>query len=332
MDGSNPDFDQTTTNGSTGPPANAPGPGPAQTVPPPRPFFEKVFFGHGGLRSGWRILIFLIVVVACLYAIQSIALRQPGNALSYGFDPLVLLRGEGIPLAAVLIAAWIMSKIERRTFADFGLSFRHVAVAKFWLGAFWGWLALTALLLSIRFLHGFSFGSLAIHGQTAVRFAIFWAPAFMVVGLFEEFGFRGYLLSTLARGIGFWPAAVILSVIFGAVHLHNGGEDWVGGLAAGLIGFFFCFTLRRFGTLWFAVGFHAAWDYAESFVYSVPDSGIAAKGHLMNSSFHGPNWLTGGSVGPEASLLVFAVIAVAFMVFDRAHRHAEFPLHSPRVP
>mgnify|MGYP001205415803 CR=1 FL=1 len=334
MDDANPDFDQTPTNGSNGPSANAPGPGPAQAVPPPRPFVEKVFFGYDGLRSGWRILIFLAVAAICILAFGgmfAILLHKRRIGQTQNFSPATLILGEGIPLAGVLIAAWIMSKIERRTFADFGLSFRHFAGAKFLLGAFWGWLALTALLLGIRVLHGFAFGSLALHGPAAARYAIFWAAAFMIVGLFEEFGVRGYLLSTLTEGIGFWPAAIMLSIIFGAGHLHNPGEDWVGGLAAGLIGFFFCFTLRRLGTLWFAVGFHAAWDYAESFIYSVPNSGIAAQGHLMNSSFHGPSWLTGGRVGPEGSLLVFAVIGVAFILFDRVHRHAEFPLHLPRA-
>ncbi|HUY13051.1 MAG TPA: type II CAAX endopeptidase family protein [Terriglobia bacterium] len=334
MDDANPDFDQTTTSGPTGTSANVPGPGPTQTVPPARPFVEKIFFGHDGLRSGWRMLIFLAVAAICIFAFGGLLaplLRRQRIGPTRGFSPLTLSLGEGIPLAGVLIAAWVMAKIEHRTFADFGLSFRHFAFAKFWLGIFWGWLALTALLLGILLLHGFAFGSLAIHGQAAVRYAIFWAVAFLVVGLFEEFGFRGYLLSTLSTGIGFWPAAIVLSTIFGVIHLHNAGEDWVGGLAAALIGLFFCFTVRRLGTLWFAVGFHAAWDYAESFIYSVPDSGIAAQGHLMNSSFHGPNWLTGGSVGPEGSLLVFAVIGVAFILFDRIHRHAEFPLHLPRA-
>jgi membrane protease YdiL (CAAX protease family) len=83
-----------------------------------------------------------------------------------------------------------------------------------------------------------------------------------------------------------------------------------------LIGLFFCFTLRRTGSLWFAVGMHASWDWGESYLYSVPDSGGMVPGHLLNSSFHGPRWLTGGSVGPEGSVLVFVVIAAAWVVFD----------------
>jgi membrane protease YdiL (CAAX protease family) len=113
---------------------------------------------------------------------------------------------------------------------------------------------------------------------------------------------------------------LILSCAFGLIHLRNGGEHWNGVLAAALIGMFFCLTLRRTGSLWFAVGFHAAWDWGETFFYSVPDSGMVSPGHLLSSSLHGPPWLSGGSVGPEGSLLCFIVIALLSIAFNRIFR------------
>jgi hypothetical protein len=112
---------------------------------------------------------------------------------------------------------------------------------------------------------------------------------------------------------------VLLSLGFGYVHLSNPGESWRGALSAGLIGLFFCFTLLRTGNLWFAVGLHASWDWAESFFYGVPDSGLNIPGHLLSPSFQGPAWLTGGTVGPEGSVLVFVVIAVLFAAFHVTH-------------
>jgi hypothetical protein len=91
-------------------------------------------------------------------------------------------------------------------------------------------------------------------------------------------------------------------------------------LAAAFIGFFFCLTLRRTGNLWFAVGFHAAWDWGETYFYSVPDSGMVAPGHLLSSSMRGAPWLSGGSVGPEGGVLCFVVIAAAWVAFDRVYR------------
>jgi hypothetical protein len=57
----------------------------------------------------------------------------------------------------------------------------------------------------------------------------------------------------------------------------------------------------------------------ESFFYSVPDSGQISPGHLLSSSFHGSRWLTGGSVGPEGSFVCFVVIALLWVVFDKAY-------------
>jgi len=144
----------------------------------------------------------------------------------------------------------------------------------------------------------------------------------VLVGFFEEFLLRGYTQFTLTRGIGFWSSAIFLSAAFGAIHLGNKGEDIFGALAAALIGLFFCLTLRRTGNLWFAVGLHASWDWGETFLYSVPNSGTTAPGHLLNSSFQGPRWLTGGSVGPEASVFVFIVIGLMWLLFHLQYREA----------
>ncbi len=113
-----------------------------------------------------------------------------------------------------------------------------------------------------------------------------------------------------AKGIGFWPAAVLLSLLFGRVHLSNPGESRVGVLGVVMIGLIFAFALRRTGSLWLAVGWHASFDFGETFLYSVPNSGIVFQGHLSNASLHGPNWLTGGSAGPEGSVFSFVTMGI----------------------
>ena len=143
----------------------------------------------------------------------------------------------------------------------------------FWEGAVWGLAAITLLLVALRIAHAFYFGQVVLHGVRVFRFAAFWAVYFVVVGIFEESLVRGYALFTLARAWGFWPAAVALSLVFGAIHMRNPGETWVGLVGVVAIGMFFCLTLYRTGSLWFAVGFHAFWDWGQTFLYSVPDSG-----------------------------------------------------------
>ncbi|MBA3913109.1 MAG: CPBP family intramembrane metalloprotease [Acidobacteriales bacterium] len=180
----------------------------------------------------------------------------------------------------------------------------------------------------MRAMGAFYFGHLAIHGMSILKFGAFYVLMFLMVGLFEEFLLRGYMQYTLTTGMGFWPTAILLSASFGALHGGNNGEAMLGLVAAALIGLFFCLTLRRTGSLWFAVGFHMSWDWGESFFYSTPDSGQMSPGHLLNSSFQGSRWITGGSVGPEGSVLVLIVIVIMWIIFDRQYRSIKYPVLS----
>jgi membrane protease YdiL (CAAX protease family) len=282
----------------------------------PAPWIARVFLGPQGVRSGWRVLAF--AVVAFVIAVVLWTAANPLRHRIRGAPALAL--NEPIPFLAVLLATWIMGRIEKRSMGDYFLPGRGAFGARFWQGGAWGFAALATLLLVIHLGHGFDAGGLLLHGQSLAGYALLWAVTFVFVSLFEEMLTRGYALATLARGIRFWPASVLLSVLFGAMHYHNGGENLVGCTAAGLVGLFFCFTVRRTGSLWFAIGFHASWDYSESFLFSVPDSGTVIPGHLLQSSFHGPPWLTGGSVGPEGSALIFLVIPALFLLFNRFYQ------------
>ena len=285
------------------------------SAPKPRPPLTQIFFGEHGLRAGWRFVLYVLAVAVLLRALSFvIAPLLHGLSSLWGF----LVR-ECASLVAVIIPAIFLSWPEQRSFDSYGLPRRQALRKHFWLGALWGLLAITVLLLGLRLAGAFYFGNVALHGIKVLKFAAFWAVMFSVVALFEEFAFRGYTQFTLAQGIGFWPAAALLSATFGAVHLGNKGEAWTGALGAACIAMFFCLTLRRTGSLWFAVGMHAAWNWGETFLYSVPDSGIKLPGHLMNPSFQGPHWLTGGTVGPEGSVLLFALIAVMWVAFDRVY-------------
>ena len=234
------------------------------------------------------------------------------------------LLGEIRLMLAAILPAFVVARIERRPFGDFGLPARVAFGRNFWAGALWGIASLTLLMLVLRAIGVFSFGSLHLHGARIFRFAIYYAVFFVITGLFEDFLMRGYSQWVLSKGMNFWPAAALLSVIFGAIHARNPGEDTIGLAAVVVIGFFFCLTLRRTGTLWWAIGFHMSWDWGESFFYSVPDSGNVAVGHLLNSSFHGPQWLTGGSVGPEGSYLIFVLIAALWVLFDRVYPEVKY--------
>jgi membrane protease YdiL (CAAX protease family) len=212
-----------------------------------------------------------------------------------------------------------MAKLEARPFGGYGLPGRLAFGKLFWQGALFGLIEISAVIAVIAMLGSYHFGGLAIHGVQLLRWAIFWAACFVMVALYEEFTFRGYLQFTMTQVIRFWPAAVLLSLAFGFVHRGNPGESKWGLAGVVLVGLFWCLTLRRTGNLWFAVGMHASFDFGETFLYSVPDSGMVFPGHLSNATLAGPAWLTGGSAGPEASVCDFVILLAFFCVFHRLY-------------
>jgi membrane protease YdiL (CAAX protease family) len=305
------------------PPAlqNAPG-----APDPPAPSREgDVFMGPNGLRAGWRISIYIVLVAligaALQFAVRLIPFfhRHSGGGNPGGFSPVGTIISELFVTIVVLGAAGIMSRIEHRAPGVYGIPARETLGTKFWQGMLWGLVAVSALVGAIAVSGGYSFGTLALSQRMILEDGFLWLIAFFLVGVFEEFMFRGYLQYTLGQGIGFWPAAIILSALFGGVHLGNPGEGLIGALSVFEIAIFFALTLRRTGNLWFAIGLHCSFDWGETFLYSVPNSGNVAAGALSHSTLHGPKWITGGSVGPEGSLFCFLIVLLMFFVFHRLY-------------
>ena len=300
-------------------------PSPETITPPPAP--NTIFRGPNGIRAGWRALIFLAIVVA-LFAALFVALNLlvRGNVqldLSQ-LTPLGLGLTEGALFAFTAIAALVMARIERRPWASYGLPGRLAFRKDFWIGTVAGFMTISTILLCIFAFHGFRLTGIAIYGTTVATAFASWGATFVVVGLSEEFAFRGYLQFTLTTGIGYWPSAFLLSGLFGLAHIGNPGETTFGLLSVVCFGLLFCFILRRMGNLWWLVGFHAGFDWGQTFFYGVRDSGIVPYHNLLNSDFSGPRWLTGGSVGPEASIftpLTLLLVAILFSRFYRENRY-----------
>jgi uncharacterized protein len=220
----------------------------------------------------------------------------------------------------VALATWVVSRMEKRSLDDYGIPVRSALGMRFWEGTVWGFAMLSAILLILSASGHFRIDSAALAGKAAFRAALGWGAVFLAVSLSEELAFRGYLLFIASRRMSFWRAAFLLSFAFGAAHLGNHGENVLGILQVVATGLLFCLMIRRTGTLWFAIGFHAAWDWAETFFYGTPDSGLLGSGRFLNSSVQGPSWMSGGMAGPEGSIFAFAII-LACAVFI----HLRFP-------
>lgn len=294
-------------------------PVPPLAPPPSHSFFRTA----AGIRPGWRVALFLIILGEVFVLFVALHLAHAHGRTSTGMlTPLGLGITEGTILLTTVGAALIMSRIEHRRFSDYGLPLQNALRSHFWIGAFVGFLSISACLLIIFAFHGFRITGFATSGRALILSTHAWSLTFLIVGLAEEFGFRGYLQFTFATSMGFWRAAFLTSAIFGLAHAGNPGESMFGLVSVVCFGLLFCLFLRRSGNLWWAVGFHAGWDWGQTFFYGVRDSGAPAYHNFLNSTFRGPVWLTGGSVGPEASLFTPCVLAIVAILFSRRYRES----------
>jgi CAAX protease family protein len=324
----------------------------AEPVPSPQPStLRKIFIGKDGLRAGWSILIFIAILAALLFCANRIAHKihpPPPGGPQTGLEipPTALAMAEAVPFLIVFLVTWIMSKIERRPNSVYGLGGSRKA-ALFLAGLVWGIICLSLLILTLVKSGFLVIDGRLIFGSDAFRYGAVWLLGFLFVGLLEEYLVRGYLQHTLTRGLagfyqwafktshssalGFWTSAILFSVLFGLGHGSNPGESPIGLLSAGLAGLLFCFSLWRTGSLWWAVGFHTSWDWGQSFLYGVADSGMMAQHHLLATHPVGKPILSGGATGPEGSIFIIAVLALGSLIIlftVRPRHYGEIPERS----
>ena len=330
---------------------------------PQRPLtMRRVFMGPFGLRAGWSLLIYFAIlasIVASAYIVlHHIRATHPHTVMTAGTPasavksltnaPMltrVLLEDMTFPVFFLL--SWLMAVIERRKLTVFGLGGTH-PFRRFLVGAVWGFLAMSLLIFVLHSLRLLSFDTQLLHGRAIPGWAIpGWAIAqllaFLFVGLVEEYVYRGYLQFTLtrclmglgsfisrphARAIAFWLASSVTSALFLLSHTSNGGENKPGLLQVFVVGFVFLAALWRTGSLWWAIGFHMTWDWAQSFLYGVPDSGGLMQGRLfVTHAWGNPLW-SGGSAGPEGSVFCIPVLFLVIVVLCFTNSSPQPPLEA----
>ncbi|HTQ70294.1 MAG TPA: CPBP family intramembrane glutamic endopeptidase [Acidocella sp.] len=236
---------------------------------------------------------------------------RPEAQLSAGFVGL----NEMLLLIPVLAATAVMAGLEGRSVLSCGLA--GPLPGRNLMGGLLAGIAALSLLMALLLVGGLAESHLRGLSVRAVATNLLaWLSVCLLVGLTEELAFRGYLQQVLSRGMGFWPAALLTSLIFGLLHSFNPHESVIGIAAACGAGLIFCLGLRRTFTLWWPIGFHAGWDFSENFLYGTHDSGQSCAGALLDTLPHGPGWLSGGLAGPEGSLLGLGVeLLVAGVAF-----------------
>jgi len=315
-----------------------------QPTPPVEAPKYNALMGPRGLRAGWKYLFFMILLIMCVFFVSiaaAIAFGRPqrGHPIPLHFQYATQI-GEAI--SVLLVTALMAKAIDKKPFGYFGLPGARAFRSEFWIGAALGFGALFVQLAIMKAGGWFDFGPVVLHGVQIVKWGAIWGLFFLCTGFFEEGMLRGYPqrvvtdgFSFLGPNAGFWLTALIFSTIFACLHLGNPGETPFGIFMVFVDGVLMCWTLWRTGTMWFAVGNHAGWDWAQSYFFGTPDSGLPARHALLSPSFHGPKLLSGGTTGPEGSVLVLlseVLIAVAVAIIYRGRRYPLLQDEPPAAP
>ena len=294
---------------------------------------RSIFLGADGLRAGWSILIFIALMAGFLKGVSALNhilhLLPKSGAATTDAAPSFAFVTESIPFLATLFVTWIMSRIEKRPASVYGLGGQR-KLPRFFAGLAWGVTCLSLLVFTLLKTGLLVIDTRLLFGSDIFRYGAIWLVGFLLVGLLEEYLTRGYLQYTLTRGLagvykwafktrhsaalGFWTAAAALSFLFGFSHNSNPGESPIGLASAGFAALVFCLSLWRTGSLWWAIGFHTSWDWAQSFLYGVADSGIMVRFHLFATHPVGKPLLSGGATGPEGSIFILPVLSLITVI------------------
>ncbi|HVV63939.1 MAG TPA: CPBP family intramembrane glutamic endopeptidase [Rhizomicrobium sp.] len=279
------------------------------------------------LRFIWRATIFFALVTFGLPALTGPLFLKAFNALHLRADlnAQAIAFQEGMNLVFALASTGLFALFERRSIGSYGLPIRRALSWETWEGFVAGVVLAGAVAAGMIWLGGMQVHGLALTGGALAASALAWLGANILIGLAEELWFRGYFLRALWRSIGFWPASIVIALVFAALHyFFKEGENLWDVITLLGVSLVLCFTVLRTGTLWFAVGFHIAFDFMQFFVIGTRNGGLTPAGRLLEATFDGPAWVNGGSLGTEASLLMYPALALLWLyVWARYPRSAQ---------
>lgn len=280
---------------------------------------KRAFIGEDGrLRAIWRAAIYYAGGTFVVFPLLGWWLH-PGAGLTAGNIALGELRN--LIVAIICTGAFVL--YEHRRLDSYGLPVNRALSGQTFEGAAAGVSMAGAVAVGMISLGGMDVKGLAGGGSALLFSALAWFGANVVVGIAEEMWFRGYLLQTLWKSIGFWPASIVIALIFAVEHyFFKAGENVWDVITLVALSLLMSYSVQRTGTLWFAVGFHCAFDYMQLFVIGTPNGAQVPAGRLLDVSFHGPAWVTGGVLGTEASFLMYPAIALLWIYVWRRYRCA----------
>lgn len=313
-------------------------------------FFGGIFYNYSEsrLRSLWRLLIGIALGFLILGTLRALAryilafflmltaqipfsafgnVQQLAQQLNTVFERFPLLNGiysliilSLVILAFILLARWI----DRRPWQDYGFHFNPAWWRDLGFGLLLG-MVLMGVVFGIEYLLGWeSIQGTIENGQPSLSFwqlLVDGLIAYVLVGVQEEWFFRGFLIKNLAEGLhlprinsktAILIPYLLISLLFGFAHANNANATLVSSINLSLIGLLLGLGFILTGELAIPIGLHIAWNFAQGYVFGFPVSGSDAHISLFATQQAGPTVWTGGAFGPEGGLmgLVAALLGV----------------------
>lgn len=267
-------------------------------------FNKGVFINrYAELRVGWRLLSFLAVFIAFLFV-----LGTPLRMLGVSND----LAGRIVTLVAVVVASYLITRfVNKKPFASIGLSLHPNTFREFGAGCLLGFLMISGIFV-VELMAGYI--HVVWRGYSVLECAKVLAGSLMVFAVaafLEEMLFRGYAFQTLIQWVTFLPAVVAFSLLFAYAHYFNPNVTLLSLVNVGLAGIWLSIAYMKTRSLWLPFGLHVSWNFAQTSLYSFPTSGGSFEGQTLSDLIQtGPEWVTGGTFGPEGGMLATLALLV----------------------
>lgn len=292
-----------------------------------RSLFQIIFLSSEELRlrAGWRLLLHAILYLVVLMTLSLGALlfyRLELGAIITSISPAIM-----IELVSILSATYLARRfLDYRSFSSLGFQIDRSIVSDLFIG-----FLIPGLMMALIFLVEYTAGWIQFQGwswQTvgmgqSVIGLLGGLAAFVMVGISEEIFSRGYHLQNLIEGLNLHWALFLSSSIFALMHFFNPSTSLMSTLGLLAAGYFLAYGWVRTRRLWLPIGLHIGWNFFEGNVFGFQVSGLDTFRLLLHTP-SGPEYITGGTFGPEAGLIALpAMLLGAWLVKLYTHDRGE---------
>lgn len=289
---------------------------------------ERIVLKDGRTRPVLRVLVYAVALpfawLLVAVTIGNVFALFKGPAAAFIDTPAWIVYA-GLVVATIGIAVLLRTVLDRRSVDSLGLTLRTQVLRLFFLGVALG-AGMQLLIFAIDALTGAAHIVGVSLSSSSLGVVAGLAVLLLAAAISEEMPLRGYVLQNLWEEAGFWPAAIVTSLLFVLIHVgnpHLGEHPWIAAINIAGDGILACLTVLWTRSLWLAWGQHFAWNFFEGPIFGAPVSGLHMPSVVVQTARES-NVLSGGAFGPEGGLVSSIALIAGIAVLSWLHRQGAF--------